>query len=72
MNSVTRLTPQQQRDIERARELAEAPTSRLEALIVMAGGQVHGDDPYPEAFGLARNYITYLLAIIDSLTGGQS
>ena len=60
------LTPSQQRDIERARELVSARPDMLDALIERAGGHVNGPDPYPEAFGLACNYLGY------GLTGAQS
>ena len=71
MNTAS-LTPSQRRDVERARKLAAADAVTLDAIIERAGRQVHGPDPYPEAFGLARNYLGYLLDIIDSLTGGAS
>jgi hypothetical protein len=67
----TTLTPGQQRDVDRARKLYEAEgPDVLRAIITERGAQVRGPDPYPEAFGLARNDIGDLLAIIDGLTGG--
>jgi hypothetical protein len=68
------LTPTQQRDVERARQLYDAQGPHdLTAILKERGHLVpHPSDPYPEAFGMAAVAIGDLLEIIDSLTGGAS
>lgn len=71
----TTLTPQQRHSIHRARALIAASKrgpAALAAEIEVRGSPVRGDDPYPEAFGLAHVTIEELLAIIDGLTGDAS
>lgn len=68
------LTAEQQRDIERARELVTVHGAAEVAAYLQAKGHTIGDpgDPYPEAYGRATVIIQDLLDIIGQLTGGQS
>jgi hypothetical protein len=70
---VAPLTPEQRRDVQRARELLTA-SREPQALIdyLATRGTIVDRDPYPEAFGSACVALEYLLDIIDALTRGQS
>lgn len=67
------LTPEQRRGIEQARALltaAEGGASTLAAEVKkQSGKRASPGDPYPAAFGVARNHLERLLDIIDGLTG---
>ena len=66
-----KLTPQQQRDIEAARQLLHVADLGTAALA--AGVLAHdAGNPYPEAFGAAYVRMEALLDIIDGLTGGDT
>jgi hypothetical protein len=66
------LTPAQQCDVTRARDLAAVmPNSdALRNYLERSGITVRGEHPHPEACGVAAVRIRDLLAIIDGLTGG--
>lgn len=69
------LTPEQQRDIERARALVDAADHLDPAVLADEVAERTALPPpsaehmYPVAFAVARNSIERLLAIIAALTG---
>lgn len=64
------ITPDQQRDIDRARAfLAAAAAEDRSGLAELVGWTGHPDDVYPMALGEARVRLAGLLAVVDALTG---
>ena len=72
--SNAKLTPTEQRDIERACALIAAadqgPAALAAEVEARTGMSAPSADPYADAFAVAANSIGYLLDIIDALTGG--